>query len=51
MPWASRYPPEIGAGLRKRAAIARGLALAPDYVIYDEPTTNLVRLLPGESTG
>jgi phospholipid/cholesterol/gamma-HCH transport system ATP-binding protein len=41
LPWAQRFPPEIGAGLRKRAAIARGLALEPAYVIYDEPTTNL----------
>jgi phospholipid/cholesterol/gamma-HCH transport system ATP-binding protein len=40
-PWAERMPSEVGAGLRKRAAIARTLALEPAYVIYDEPTTGL----------
>jgi phospholipid/cholesterol/gamma-HCH transport system ATP-binding protein len=39
--WARRLPSELGAGLRKRAAIARTLALEPQYVIYDEPTTGL----------
>jgi phospholipid/cholesterol/gamma-HCH transport system ATP-binding protein len=39
--WTERYPAELGAGLKKRVAIARTLALAPDYIIYDEPTTGL----------
>jgi phospholipid/cholesterol/gamma-HCH transport system ATP-binding protein len=38
---AKRVPPELGAGVRKRAAIARALALEPTYLIYDEPTTAL----------
>ena len=38
---ASRFPPELGAVVRKRAAIARAIALKPDYLIYDEPTTAL----------
>jgi phospholipid/cholesterol/gamma-HCH transport system ATP-binding protein len=40
-PWAHRFPSELGAGLKKRAAIARALALEPRYIIYDEPTTGL----------
>jgi phospholipid/cholesterol/gamma-HCH transport system ATP-binding protein len=39
--WTTRLPSELGAGLRKRAAIARTLALEPEYIIYDEPTTGL----------
>lgn len=38
---ASRYPADIGDGLRKRVAIARALTLDPEYVIFDEPTTGL----------
>jgi phospholipid/cholesterol/gamma-HCH transport system ATP-binding protein len=38
---ATRYPSEIGDGLRKRVAIARALTLDPEYVIFDEPTTGL----------
>ena len=38
---ASRYPADIGDGLRKRVAIARALTLDPKYVIFDEPTTGL----------
>ncbi|MCC7384411.1 MAG: ATP-binding cassette domain-containing protein [Deltaproteobacteria bacterium] len=40
-PWARRFPSELGAGLKKRAAIARSIALEPSYLIYDEPTTGL----------
>jgi phospholipid/cholesterol/gamma-HCH transport system ATP-binding protein len=39
--WAGKLPSEVGAGVRKRAAIARALALEPSYIIYDEPTTGL----------
>lgn len=39
--YAHRVPAELGAGLQKRVAIARGLTLNPEYVIYDEPTTSL----------
>lgn len=38
---ADRSPQEVGPGARKRASIARALALAPKAVLYDEPTTGL----------
>lgn len=39
--WAARMPSDVGAGLKKRVAIARAIALHPSYIIYDEPTTGL----------
>lgn len=38
---AGRYPAEVGDGMRKRTAIARTLALQPEVVLFDEPTTGL----------
>ncbi|HPF36522.1 MAG TPA: ABC transporter ATP-binding protein [Candidatus Krumholzibacteria bacterium] len=37
----NKLPSELSGGMKKRAGLARAIAMSPDYILYDEPTTGL----------
>jgi phospholipid/cholesterol/gamma-HCH transport system ATP-binding protein len=37
----SKKPADLSGGMRKRVGLARAIAMDPDYILYDEPTTGL----------
>ena len=39
--YQSQYPASLSGGQQKRVALARAIALNPEVILYDEPTTGL----------
>jgi len=40
-----QWPAELSGGMKKRAGLARAIALGPEIMLYDEPTTGLDPIL------
>ncbi|MCS7198743.1 MAG: ATP-binding cassette domain-containing protein [Caldimicrobium sp.] len=45
LPAKDKYPSELSGGMKKRASLARTLALNPQVILFDEPTTGLDPIL------
>ena len=42
-----KRPGDLSGGMKKRVGLARALAMSPDIVFYDEPTTGLDPVMSG----